>query len=976
MRIVIDLQGAQSTGSRHRGIGRYTLSLAQAIARNRGGHEVLIALNGLFPDTIGPIRQAFAGLLPPENLRVWQAPGPVSNSDAGNQWRRKTAELLREAFLASLRPDMVLVSSLFEGLGDDAVSSVGLLNRAVPTAVVLYDLIPLIRRRPYLDNPEVESWYESKLDHLRRADLLLAISESSRQEGIRHLGFSPDACVSISTAADPHFRQLAIGPAPAREVLARYGLAREFLMYTGGIDHRKNIEGLIRAYARLSKSLRAGHQLAIICSVQPHHRADLEKLARDHKLGGDELVLTGFVPDEDLVALYNLCKAFVFPSWHEGFGLPALEAMCCGRAVVAANTSSLPEVVGLGEALFDPHDESDIAARLAQVLGDDSFRARLERHGKDQARLFSWDASARRAVAAAEQWHAARVPPALAALTPARRPKLAYVAPLPPARSGIADYSAELLPELARHYDIDVIAPQAELSDPWIKANCTLRGVDWFAAHAQRYERVLYHFGNSHFHQHMFGLLEQVPGVVVLHDFFLSGAAAHMEITGYQPGFWVASLYHSHGYGAVQQRFHAADPAEVVWRYPCSLEVLNGALGLIVHSANSRRLLDEWYGAADSLPLSVIPHLRLPEFGPGRAQARRALGVGEDRFLVCSFGLLGPTKLNQRLLDAWFGSSLAADPRCVLVFVGENERGDYGAALSAAIRRNGAGDRIHITGWTDMDTFRHYLAAADAAVQLRTLSRGETSGTVLDCMNYGLPTIVNANGSIADLDEDCVVKLPDEFSDEALVVALESLARDLPRRQQLGARAREFIATRHAPRACADLYAHAIEAAYRTAPMVAPAMARVEPAPAEQGAWIELALALAQSIVPPLACRQYLVDVSRCDANAPIELGAHGNLPDLLLHPPAGARIEPVYLDAEGVYRYARRFTLRLMDCPEEALEDDRAEFRAGDLMLASPRPADEAQLARYRRLRDAGVQLEYCVGEPSGAVVAEAVRA
>ena len=104
MRIVVDLQGTQ-TESRFRGIGRYTHSLAQAIVRNRGEHEVLIALNGLFPDTIEPIRAAFDGLLSQENIRVWQAPGPVRSLDGGNEWRRHTAELVREAFLASLKPD-------------------------------------------------------------------------------------------------------------------------------------------------------------------------------------------------------------------------------------------------------------------------------------------------------------------------------------------------------------------------------------------------------------------------------------------------------------------------------------------------------------------------------------------------------------------------------------------------------------------------------------------------------------------------------------------------------------------------------------------------------------------------------------------------------------------------------------------------------------------------------------------------------
>lgn len=177
MRIVIDMQGAQSTGSRNRGIGRYTQALVGAIARQRGEHDVVVALNGVFADSIAPIRAAFDGVLPPEKIVVWNVPAPVAGADGANAWRRKTGELMREAFLAALGPDVVLVTSLFEGLSDDAVTSIGMLARTVPTAVILYDLIPLIQRDHYLANPIVEGWYENKLDHLRRADLLLAISE-------------------------------------------------------------------------------------------------------------------------------------------------------------------------------------------------------------------------------------------------------------------------------------------------------------------------------------------------------------------------------------------------------------------------------------------------------------------------------------------------------------------------------------------------------------------------------------------------------------------------------------------------------------------------------------------------------------------------------------------------------------------------------------------------------------------------------
>jgi len=966
MRIVIDMQGAQSTGSRNRGIGRYTQSLVQAIVRNRGEHDIIIALNGAFADTIEPIRTSFEAFLPKEHIVVWHAPTPVASVDDANIWRRKTAELMREAFLASLRPDYVLVTSLFEGLGDDAILSVAALSRTVPTAVILYDLIPLIQRHHYLTNPVVEKWYENKLDHMRRADLLLAISESSRQEGIRFLGFPASACVAISTAADAHFRPISISAGQETEIRARYGLQRPFVMYTGGIDHRKNIEGLIRAYALLPAALRADHQLAIVCSIQPHNRQGLEKLARENGLASHELVLTGFVPEDDLLALYNLCQMFVFPSWHEGFGLPALEAMSCARAVIGANTSSLPEVIGRADALFDPRSDTSIAAKLEQVLTDAGFRTELERHGLEQARRFSWDASAVRALEAIAASHAARQgKPALASL-PLARPKLAYVSPLPPERSGISDYSAELLPELARHYDIDVVTPQAEVSDPWVKANCQLRHPDWVRRHADRYERVLYHFGNSHFHQHMFGMLEEVPGVVVLHDFFLSGSAVHAELSGGRPAFLAESLYLSHGYHAVRDRFHTPDITQVIWRYPANLAVLRGALGLIVHSQHSRRLAREWYCREEAGNWAVIPLLRVPETGLARPEARLALDLRDDDFVVCSFGLLGPTKLNHRLLDAWLASALAQHVRCVLVFVGENEQGDYGRALSAKIQSSGAKDRIRITGWTDMAVFRQYLAAADVGVQLRTLSRGETSAAVLDCMNYGLATIVNANGSMADLPDDGVIKMPDEFDDAELVAALEALWRDAAMRSRLGERAREIIGTVHAPRDCADQYAQAIESAYRSAvdqrPGLIRALARVTPAPADDDAWVTLAHAVAQTMVPRFPIRQLLVDVSALpDAGPqrPVELGSYGRLQDLLVKPPESFRIEPVRRAPGGAYRYARTFTLAAMDCPVSALQDEPVAFRAGDVLLVPGQAAGDDP-GPYQDIVNLGVEVHY----------------
>lgn len=971
MRIVIDLQGAQSSGSRNRGIGRYTMSMAQAIVRNKGEHEVIIALNGLFLDTIEPIRAAFEGLLPQENISVWDTPGSICHLESSNNWRRETAELVREAFLASLQPDIVYVTSLFEGLSDDAVTSIGLLTQTIPTAVTLYDLIPLINRTPYLNNPVIESWYENKLDHLRRANLLLAISDSSRQEGIEYLGFPQDQVINVSTAADPQFQCIEISSATEQSVRERYGLSKSFVMYTGGIDHRKNIEGLIRAFALLSQQLRKKHQLAIVCSVQPESRRQLEGLMKQQGLAEDEVILTGFVPEEDLIALYNLCRVFVFPSWHEGFGLPALEAMCCGRAVIGANTSSLPEVIGRDDALFNPHSDQSIAEKITQVLSNKGFRQQLEQHGLKQAKRFSWDASAKTAIAAFESWHENQVVSSPLLLMSGCRPKLAYVSPLPPERSGISDYSAELLTELARHYDIEVIVAQDTISDPWIKANCLMRTVEWFKVNANRYERILYHFGNSHFHQHMFDLLVEVPGVVVLHDFFVSGIAAHMDFTGYKSGNWAKELYQSHGYKAVDDRFHTKELADVIWHYPANLSVLQNALGVIVHSENTRRLADQWYGNIAAKDWALIPLLRVPEQGINKGDARRLLKLSDDEFVVCSFGLLSLTKLNHRLLNAWLYSTLAKNKKCVLVFVGENHSGEYGDKLVETISLSGLHERIRITGWVDAANFRHYLAAADLGVQLRTLSRGETSGAVLDCMNYGLPTIINANGSMADVSGDAVWKLVDEFEDVQLISALETLYKDSARRKMLGGKAKEIVRIQHSPRTCADMYAQSIEAIYRGASTnvnnLTHALAKIEHPSGDANEWVSLAGSVARSISKKIQSRQLLIDVSELvcrDGKTGIQRVVRAILRQLLIAPPNGYRVEPIYASPEHGYRYARQFTLRFLGCPESALNDEPIEYCAGDVFIGLDfRPEVVLRQAEfYQHLRKFGVQVQFAV--------------
>ncbi|WP_448646093.1 glycosyltransferase [Pseudomonas mohnii] len=944
MRIVIDLQGAQSTGSRNRGIGRYALSLAQGIVRNRGDHEILLALSGAFPEAVDSIREVFQDLIPQENIVVWHAPEAVSHISAGNAWRRHAAERVRESFLASLNPDVVLVSSLFEGFEDDSVTSVGCFADKLPTAVVLYDLIPYINRDTYLKNPLIEKWYDSKICYLQSADLLLSISESSRQEAIQYLGVDARNAVNISTAADTHFKVRSYSDSQKADVLARFGLNRAFVMYTGGIDHRKNIEGLIRSYARLPAITLEQHQLAVVCSVRPEDRARLEALAREHGLNRDQFVMTGFVSEDDLVALYNLCQAFIFPSWHEGFGLPALEAMSCGRAVVAANTSSLPEVVNNAQAMFDPLDDASITEKLREVLMDDSFRAQLEQHGLQQAKQFSWDKTAQRAIAALETFHERRLNEASVEESRKGLPRLAYVSPLPPERSGISDYSAELLPELLKHFDIDVVVTQSDVEPAWIKEKCPIRTVEWFVENAASYDHVLYHFGNSTFHEHMFELVGSIPGVVVLHDFFLSGILAHMELNTSAQGIWTDALYESHGYAAVIDRFHSKELVDAIWKYPANLPVLKSAQGVIIHSENSRKLAQHWYGPGAGSEWVNIPLLRVPAEPTidAHGEIRNRLGLGAEDFVVCSFGLLGPSKLNHRLLDAWLRSPMANDAAAVLVFVGQNDPGTYGDELQQRIDQAGVASRIFITGWASSETFRDYLGVADVGVQLRAHSRGETSAAVLDCMNYGLATIVNANGSMADLEDDGVVKLPDEFSDSELVAALSKLWTDVQWRQALGARARSIVHSDHAPAPCAAQYKAAIEHFHASSEAGVAELIRsialleaTSGAPVTDEDLMAVAEAIDRSLPAPFERPQLLLDVTPFIDGQMARDGAKSLIASCLARTPAGIRFEPIYANRQDqVYCYAREFTLSVLGCPAHALQDERITYRMGDRLV------------------------------------------
>lgn len=397
MRVVIDMQGMQ-TGSAARGIGRYTSSLVQEILSSQRQHEYILVLNGLFADSIARIRTQFDGIIDQKNIRVWNAVGPVYENDPANAPRQAVARRMREAFIKRLEPDIVLITSLVEGYGDNFIGSVHEYDKETPVAAIFYDLIPYLYPELYLADKGIADWYQNRIEQLKKVDLFLCISESSKCELIEHLSVRDDKTANISAASDHRFYVEPISEEEKEKFLSQFGLNKPYLTYLSATDRRKNHIRLIEAYSKLPKSVRSQNQLCFAGYLPEEHKNEFYAAASKYGLKKHELVLTGQVSDEEINKLLNLTQAFVFPSYHEGFGLPVLEAMQCGCAVIGANTSSVPEVIGRADALFDPFNVDEMCLQIHRVLTDEQFRDDLKAHGSKQVLKFSWEKSAALAV--------------------------------------------------------------------------------------------------------------------------------------------------------------------------------------------------------------------------------------------------------------------------------------------------------------------------------------------------------------------------------------------------------------------------------------------------------------------------------------------------------------------------------------------------------------------------------------------------
>jgi glycosyltransferase involved in cell wall biosynthesis len=259
------------------------------------------------------------------------------------------------------------------------------------TVVTIHDLIPLVLPA-YRGSTLVRLYTRLVSAGAQRAAAIVTDSQASRDDILRLLRADPAKVHVIPLAADERFKPVQDARRVQR-VREKYGLPHKYVLYLGGFDQRKNLSTLLAAYAAVDADLVRQTPLVIggrLPSRDSDFFPDPRAMVRRWNLEG-VVTFVGWVAEEDKPVLYSEASLFVFPSFYEGFGLPVLEAMCCGAPVIASEAASLPEISGDAAVLFAPHDVQGLAQALTELLQDSPRRAQLGAKGLERAQLFSWE---------------------------------------------------------------------------------------------------------------------------------------------------------------------------------------------------------------------------------------------------------------------------------------------------------------------------------------------------------------------------------------------------------------------------------------------------------------------------------------------------------------------------------------------------------------------------------------------------------
>jgi glycosyltransferase involved in cell wall biosynthesis len=784
MKIGIDLRPLQ-TPSRYRGTGNYVHDLAAHLVKLDLDNDYLLFVDaGLEKPALTDRDDELSWSDFREGVSCAIPIDPQGRRDRDERFRFTS---LTQVSLLRSEVDLYHVTNPFDW---DAYIS----HRYdfCPSVVTVYDLIPLVLYDQYLSpqSRDYQEEYIERLEPIVAADRILAISECTRKDISTWLGIPESSIDVVYPGPKEQFRVIE----DRRFVKAtqkRFEITDHYVLCVGGYHYTKNLSGAMESFSRMAEAHRKRSQLVIVCGLLPEEKQGLIDIAR--QLGiDDRLVLTNHVTDTELLALYNGATVLLYPSLYDGFGLPVLEAMRCGLPVVTSSVASLPEVAGDAAILVDPYDTRETAEALDAVLADEELQAQMREKGLKQADKFSWERAVQETIAAYGKALESRRKASLA--TPGTSLRLAYFSPLNPQRSGISDYSEQLLPQLADYADIDIYVdgymPSTEATSDRFRIY-DYRAFDEISQHRD-YDLAVYQMGNSAFHEYMYRTLLTHPGAVILHDFVLHGFYRHVTLLRGEKDKYLAEIEFCEGKQAREQtEAQLAEGITDVFTYPLNRRVVEASKGLIVHSDWAKSRLEEYNRHP---PVVRIHHgAAIERIAPARLSSLRTkLQLDRDSFLLGCYGRITATKRVDTVVRA-FSRFTRFKPRSLLLLVGELSA-DLEESLPGMIDDLGLRHRIRITGHIDWETFQDYMRVSDLFINLRYPTAGETSGTLIRLMGMGKPGLVSNLAQNQEVPDSCCWKVDVDDTEEDLLLAyLVELAENKPLREKMGENARHHL---------------------------------------------------------------------------------------------------------------------------------------------------------------------------------------
>jgi glycosyltransferase involved in cell wall biosynthesis len=659
----------------------------------------------------------------------------------------------------------------------------------IKVVATVYDIIPYVLKDKYLTDRNTYKWYMKCVDMLKWVDKCLVISKSVKDDMVKYLGFDKAKITVIHGAVNESYKKIEICEKRKDEIFSKFGIIDKFIMCTGGDDERKNIKELIIAYSKMGQDLINKYQLVIVCKLSVDSINKYTKVIEDNNVKG-RVILTNFVTNEELLMLYNLAHLMAFPSKYEGFGLPVVEAFACGTPVLTSNNSSLGEIAEGAAILVNPYNTKDITRGLVGALTNTDLDE-LIKQGFKKLELYKWETVAEITIKELKNLDINKN-------DIFEKRKIAFFTPLPPIKSGISDYSVDILNALSVYFDIDVYIDNGYSPNCELNSQISIYNHNQFIKNCNEYFDVIYQVGNSEYHVYMWDYIRRYKGTVVLHDYNLHGvaqfAALHKNNDEKQYKEILLYDYESDVVNDYIEKLHSGNTHIKIYDMETNGFITNHANKIIVHSNEAKEKL-----LKKDIHRNVRTINSYAKIEPlvDNNKIKSNMQIDHKTIIMASFGHIHETKRAIPLLNA-FNRFIKNNNNINIIyyFVGKLDPG-IKPRFETFIKENQLENKVIVTGYTELDEFVKYIDLADICFNLRYPYNGETSGSLMRILAKGKCVVVNDIGSFGEIPDECCIKLPsvEEMSSEdeieSIYNAMEELINE-NKRKILSRNARKF----------------------------------------------------------------------------------------------------------------------------------------------------------------------------------------